>query len=85
MAAKQCYWGVLCIGCSELHPVALASDDDSEPPPQVERFMLMCPTTFDDILFERADLLKYFGPSDDTFQQHQLFPKSRIARDRESP
>ena len=70
---KQHYWGERCVACSKFHPVKIAFPDTSEPPPRVEKFVIMSPTTREDIGFDLCDLLKYVGPADENFQPHQLF------------
>jgi hypothetical protein len=69
----QYYWGVSCIACGKLHPVKLATGDIAEQAPNVARFMIMCPTTKDDIIFESSDLIKYSATPDERFLPHSLF------------
>lgn len=70
---SQYYWGVECIACTALHPIRLATSDDSEEVPDVQRFIIFCYTGNAELIYERSDLIKYCGPAEETFRPHPLF------------
>lgn len=67
------YWGIECIACNNLHPLKLASSDDSELVPAVPRFIIYCNLGKAELIYERSELIKYYGPQEENFQPHQLF------------